>query len=554
MRRHRCSTLLLAVLAAVLAAVVPGGAAAAQGTAPVPPSDVVYADVDRLAALGLLDSVIIGQRPYSRRELARIAAVALRRLARGTAEGRELPSDVEGVVARLTARFGEAAGTAADGRAVVSLLDGASLAAHATDAVRRGFSSPITDRLEATIDPLAAPRRLGRPAPAGQSIDVELAQRIEPARWLAFHARERVGFDRRNGRFDDPHEELLLAGARIRLGNLAIDAGREQLAWSQGEAGSDGLFIAADAPALDQISFAGDRPFLLPGFLRGLGPTQATLVVAELGPSEVRSHSKLLAYKVSVQPRPSMEFGASFLNHFGGAGGRKSSFGNRLIDFLPFVDIFRNHNYTDSSRTLDVESDKLLGVDGRWRIADLGGLLLSGELLIDDFDVHRLPTMFGWDGSQTFAVSLPSVAGSPLALRVAATHMGVRTYTHSALTNGIATRGRLLGDELGPDAKAFDFGVAWNASGGTRVGLDARTALYSLSDYTSIERNGTLEQHRKGHVINELRDRLLGSLRMNETDRLSLIVRAGVERIRNADFAPDTRHSYVVDVSLRLAR
>ena len=62
------------------------------------------------------------------------------------------------------------------------------------------------------------------------------------------------------------------------------------------------------------------------------------------------------------------------MNHYGGEGGRPSSFGNRLIDFLPFIDIFRRHNYTDSTRTLDVDSDKVLGLDGRLQI---GGLAAS---------------------------------------------------------------------------------------------------------------------------------------------------------------------------------
>ena len=542
------------LLAIFLLTTAPLARAAGQGTAPVPPSDLAYRDVDRLAALGLLDTVIVGQRPYSRRELARIAAMARDRIARAPMAGGKLPPDVGAIVARLTTRFARDAETREHSAPVLSLLDGASIEATSTDAVRRGFSAPLARGIEATIDPLASPRRLGSPAPTGQSLGVELAQRAEPAPWLAVHARERLDLDRRNGSFDRVHDELLLAGARIRLGNVAVDAGREQLAWSQGTEGSEGLFIAGDAPALDQISIAGDRPFLLPGFLRALGPTQATLVVADLGPSAARSHSKLLGYKVSVQPRPSLELGASFLNHFGGRGGRASGFGNRLIDFLPFVDIFRGHNYTDSTRTLDVESDKLLGVDGRWRVARLGGLLVSGELLIDDFDVHRMPTMFGWDGSQTLALSLPSVARSGWSLRAAATHMGVRTYAHSTLTNGITTRGRLLGDELGPDAKAFDLGATWHATGAARVGLEGRTALYSYSDYTSIDANGTLELRRNGRVINELRDRVMATIELNEGPWLALVARAGAERIRNADFTTARRSSYVADVSLRVTR
>ena len=536
-----------AVLAALLLAAA-SGRVGAQGTAPVAPTDLVYRDVDRLADLGLLDSVVVGQRPYSRRELARLAGIASRR----SASGATLPADVAGIVARLVSRFGGDSGRAGPAAPTVSLLDGASLGVSSTDAVRRGFSSPIPDKVEATIDPLALPRRLGWPAPTGQTLGVELAQRIEPASWLAMHARERVDLDRRDGSFDREHDELLLAGVRARFGNVAVSAGREQLAWSTTT--DEGLFLAADAPALDQVSLAGDRPFLLPGFLRAVGPTQATLIVADLGPSATRSHSKLLAYKVSVQPTSTVELGASFLNHFGGRGGRASSFGNRLIDFLPFIDIFRRHNYTDTTRTLDVESDKLLGLDGRWRLAALGGLVLSGEMLIDDFDVHRLPTMFGWDGSQTAAATLPSVGGSPLSLHLAATHMGVRTYAHATLTNGITSRGQLLGNELGPDAKAFDLGLGWHGDGRMRLSLDGRTELYSLSDYTVVDRGGTLHLYRKGRVINELRDRLMGTMELHATPATALVLRAGAERIRNADFTAARRRSYVVDLSVRLAR
>lgn len=66
----------IGLLAALMVSPVPR--AGAQGTALVPTSDFVYADIDRLSELGVLDSVIIGQRPCSRREIARIARVALR--------------------------------------------------------------------------------------------------------------------------------------------------------------------------------------------------------------------------------------------------------------------------------------------------------------------------------------------------------------------------------------------------------------------------------------------------------------------------------------------
>jgi hypothetical protein len=545
--RRAATTLLLCVVAPRVHA---------QGTAIVPPGDLAYADVDRLAELGMLDSVIIGQRPYSRREFTRIVRTARETLVRRVDDERRERSSVvvNAILGRLAERFDAGPATEAEGAegAALSLIDAASLTLGKTDAVRRGLAGSLANGIEATIDPLAV-RRLGTPAPSGRTVALELSQLLDVTRWLSFHATERLEhrvprdttLSRRAG-------ELLTAGARARFRNVALRIGREQVTWSQSS--GDGLFLASDAPALDLVSLGGDRPFLLPGMLRLVGPTQATLVLAELGPSVVRSHSKLLAYKVSIQPRRDLELGATFMNHYGGSGGRASGFGNRLVDFLPFVDIFRAHNYTDTTRMLDVDSDKLLGVDGRLRIARLGGLVVTGELLIDDFDVHRIRTLFTWDGAQTLGIVAPRIAGSAFSVQLSAKHTGVRTYAHGVLSNGIATRGRLLGDELGPDAKAFGATVRWEPLGPVRTALEGRSATYSKSSYVTEERGTYFVIRRVGAASNELRDRAVASLVADLADGLALTARVAAERIRNAAFLGGTRHDYAAELAVRFAR
>jgi hypothetical protein len=535
------------VLPAVLL-LVPGARAVGQGgTAPVPPSDPVYRDVDRLAELGVLDTVLLGQRPYSRRELARIALTAQGRLVHDA--GILRATEASAIAERLVHRFVPAEASRSAAVTVVP-IDGASIQLVSTDAVRRGFAGTFPERLEATIDPLSLPRRPGPPAPRGQSAALELAQRVEVKDWLAVHARERFGAGSPEPDGSSTRADLLLGGVRMRVSNLALSIGREQLAWAATD--EEGLFVASDAPALDQVSLAADHPFVLPGFLRLLGPTRANVFLADLGPSVVRSGSRLLGYKVSILPSSSVELGASFLNHFGGEGAPSASLGNRVIDFLPFVDIFRRHNYTDTTRTLDVESDKLLGVNARVRVARLSGLTLTTELLIDDFDVHRIPTLFGWDGSQTFAALLPSLGGSAFSLGVNAAHTGIRTYTHGPLSNGITTRGILIGDELGPDAKAFGARLGWHGRNGGRVELAWRSELYSRSDYHVVDVDTRFTPHRIGSVVNELRDRLVASAEWPRARGITLLARAGAERIRNADFGTGTLHSYRIDIGARL--
>ncbi len=531
------------MLRAVAALALTSAATQAQGTATVLPSDELYADLDRLSDLGFLDSVVIGQRPYSRREIGRILRAARERSNQLGERGHDLRiTDLElsigdGILRRLETRFSREIDEIPSTDALFAILDDAQLNYHYTDVQRRPFAGTFGSTLDASMGSLL-PRRLGPSYVAGSTLGIELAQRLEPTTWLAFTARERAEYAwAKDSALRRGSAELLAASVRARFRNVALEIGRTQLSWAQSP--DEGLFIAADAPALDLVSLSADRPFGLPGVLRWLGPTKATLFVAELGPSDVRSHSKLLGYKVSIQPSRRAELGATLLNHYGGEGGRPSSLGDRLIDFLPFVDIFRRHNYTDTTRTLDVDSDKLLGVDGRLRIGGVRGVVVTGELLIDDFDVRRIPKLLTGYGSQAIGVTVPRLFSPVLSLKLTAKHMGILTYTHAALTNGITTRGRLLGDELGPDAKAFGARLTWQPTAEIRLSLEGRSAIHSNAEYVRYYADTSSTRfvvQKTGRTADELRDRLGTHLLVQSEAGPSVSLRFMTERSRNFAF------------------
>jgi hypothetical protein len=515
----------------------------AQGTATVLPSDELYADLDRLSELGFLDSVVIGQRPYSRREIGRILRAARERSNQLGERGHDLRvTDLElsigdGILRRLETRFSREIDEIPSRDATLAIVDDALFTVHYTDVQRRPFAGTFGSTLDATMGSLL-PRRLGPSYVPGTTMGLEIAQRLEPTTWLAFTARERADYAwAKDTAFRRGSAELLAASMRARFRNVALEIGRTQLSWAQSP--DEGLFIAADAPALDLVSLSTDRPFGLPSVLRWLGPTKATLFVADLGPSDVRSHSKLLGYKVSIQPSQRAELGATFLNHYGGEGGRPSSLGNRLIDFLPFIDIFRRHNYTDTTRTLDVDSDKLLGVDGRLRLGGLHGVVVTGELLIDDFDVRRIPELLTGYGSQAIGVTIPRLFSPLLSLKLTAKHMGILTYTHTELRSGITTRGRLLGDELGPDAKAFGARLTWQPVAELRLSVEGRSAIHSNGQYIIYYADSSNTRYvvqKTGRTADELRDRLGVHLLVQSEAGPSASLRFMTERARNFEF------------------
>src|SRR4051812_13302774 len=56
---------------------------AAQATVTVPVQDPVYRDLDRLFGAGAIKTMVVGMKPYSRREIARIIGAALAKPAWG---------------------------------------------------------------------------------------------------------------------------------------------------------------------------------------------------------------------------------------------------------------------------------------------------------------------------------------------------------------------------------------------------------------------------------------------------------------------------------------
>jgi hypothetical protein len=258
---------------------------------------------------------------------------------------------------------------------------------------------------------------------------------------------------------------------------------------------------------------------------------------------------------VSIQPSPRTEFGASFMNHFGGEGGRPASTTDRLIDFLPFIDIFRRHNYYDSTRTLDVDSDKILGIDGRLRVGGLRGVLFTGEMLIDDFDVHRIPYLLTGYGSQSFGITFPRFVSPLVSLKLSAKHMGILTYSHSVLTNGITTRGRLLGDELGPDAKSFGAQVTWEPTAAARLSVEARSAFYSNAEYNSFYANGDSSHYvvqKTSKKDDERRDRIAGTVLFQSEAGPAMTLRFVGEKAKNYLFLGGDRMYYAAELALHL--
>jgi hypothetical protein len=182
-------------------------------------------------------------------------------------------------------------------------------------------------------------------------------------------------------------------------------------------------------------------------------------------------------------------------------------------------------------------------------------VVLTGEVLIDDFDVHRIPKLFTGYGSQALGVTLPRLFSPLLSLKLTAKHMGILTYTHGVLTNGITTRGQLLGDELGPDAKAFGARLTWQPSAEVRFSLDGRSAIHSNAQYVAYyadPENTKYVVQKTSRTADELRDRIGAHLLVQLESGPAFALRLVTQRTRNFEFQGFRRTDSAGELSVRV--
>ncbi len=556
-RRAR-RTLVLA-LAGVSSVATAAGAQRGDATPVVAATDRVYRDIERLLAAGLLADVMMGQRPFSVAEVARLARFGenaltavraavddprssasaraaaharLRQLAWADQAVQQLATS--GRIARLDrGRVQLRAGGGADllllhstspARAIPYLGLGVSDAIIASAAEHR--SGLVVGRGEIAVGELGGWVGLGPVAIAGRGRGIVEAEGT------------RHGGNTGNA-------GIHTASARLLWGNAVVSVGREQLHWAQPAVG--GLALSTSARPLGQLSIGMERPGRLPWFFAHLGPARGTAFIASLGRRQNFTNARLSGYKLSLLPHPRVELGATMLSQWGGEGAPEMRGWDVLRDHVPFLT-------PGGGGRLQV-SNKLAAVDWRIRLSHRSGLTVYGEAAIDDLDRERLVSGMRQDGAQLLGVYLPHVGGDGRwSITVDGRRTGLRFYNHHQFTSGFSADGAILGDPLGPNARAVSIsGTRDIGSGGVRGqihiaataerrSMDRYQILYPPLDFVRLETRPA-----------EDRQRLTVGWMGAPRDRLSLRLGVSGERITGfGGTAGDQRWAAMSEAALSL--
>ena len=446
------------MFAAVLAALMLPVALAAQATVTVPVQDPVYRDLDRLFGSGLIKTMIVGQRPYSRREIARVVMDASQ-----TPPRRTMSEGNRRILERLARQFAPEIAALRDHKAPLKRLvvDDARLEAVGTNSPRRPIPNDNTGSIDADVNPLLNDRA-GRTYRVGTNLAADADVSFRAARGLGFRIDPRV-VGNVNGSSTFAQGSLEAASMTWLVRNIAIEAGRQQYVWGQGMEG--GLLGSTSGRPLDMIRIATDTPF----FLYKLGPTRGTLVVGELGQNQHFPHSTIVAYKLSGNPFVSrFELSASVFAEQGGKGAPGATLVDNLVDLIPVL------KYTLQTQNRNQFSNKFAGWEYRLRLPELSGLQLYAEHQFDDMDPRRWKSTLWEDGGHLFGFSFAQLgAASNLSTAVEFHHTGIRYYKHGVFLSGVTFNRVLLGDPLGNQADGGYWRLAWDAGGASTVTFDA---------------------------------------------------------------------------------
>jgi hypothetical protein len=498
--------------ARIIAVALIPAAAAAQATQTVPANDPIYRLIDHLAASRLVDTVILGQRSMSRREIARILG-----------EAKARAGETGWLVERLR-EFKEAFPDSIRKGSVIAVADADAII---MDSPGRGIAADANGAIDVDLNPLSA-NRLGRSIADGQTYSYKLSVSAGFTPWLVGAASERMSWLEpriAEGKGDTEVEQLYL---RALWKNVGVLVGRDQLFFGQGV--EAGILTSLNARGVDQVRLSSDRPFRLPWLLRHAGPAQATIAFGDLGGDQTFPHTRFLGYKVSIRPHRRFEIGTGFVEQVGGEGAPGGTFLQKAVDAFPIIDaVILHRNF--------LFGNKFVGVDIRYTLPGVAGTQFYAEGVFDDFDLRRVRSVFTEDAGYVWGLSASCLLECGRVRAAAEYHVtGLRFYTHGWYRSGFTLERKFLGDPLGPRGRgaygivdidgrrgSLTFNVAYEDRSGNKYGALSTTPDDSDFRFIVVERNPAERRWRSTMTAS------FGGTR----DRVGYTVSGGAERVEN---------------------
>jgi hypothetical protein len=310
-----------------------------MGSTFVPSDSWVYAAFDRLAALQYVNTAILGLRPWTRMECARLTEEAESALP----EGRALDEEMAQLQSRLAQEFAYEIGLLGGGRNFTAKLESVYARAVSisgpplTDSYHfgqtisydfgrpfeRGTNGQAGGSFSATAGPLALYVRAeyqhapSAPAPSDAIVNFIATGDGVPVSKVPAGPINTIN-----------RLQLLDSYVSVNLNNWQIVLGRQSLSWAPS---TDSLMWSDNILPVNMVRLVNPEPFTLPGFLRHLGPVRIDQFFGRLGGHPYFPRPFVFGQKINLKPFSFLELGFGRRGMLGESGGVNPLTGGNLL-------------------------------------------------------------------------------------------------------------------------------------------------------------------------------------------------------------------------------
>lgn len=336
-----------------------------MGSTYVPLDSWIYPALDRLAALGYVESGFEGMRPWTRIECARMIDEA----EDAQRTGRFLSGDVVEMLSRLEDEFSFEIGLLDGRRNLNASLESAyartvSISGPAlTDSYHfgqtvsydfgrpfeRGTNEQVGGAFRAEAGPFAVYVRAeyqhapSAPAPSEAVLNVIALKDEVPVP-------PNVGIGAINRpRLLDTYIALKLSP--VKLNSWQLSVGRQSHSWGPGPGGA--FLLSDNAEPFDMVEVVNPDPIRLPLFLKYLGPVKIDQFVGRLEGRSDHPHPWVYGQKISFKPLPCLEIGYGRVTTIGGQGGDPFTLHNFFLSLFGQVSHKLNSVPGDNDNEMD---------------------------------------------------------------------------------------------------------------------------------------------------------------------------------------------------------
>jgi membrane-associated phospholipid phosphatase len=447
-----------------------------MGSPSVPLDSWVYSAIERLAALRAINTQIMGVKPWTRMECARLTEEASETLQDGTTlngeeatriqthlaqefayeinllyGGRNLTANLESVYARTVSISGPA------------LTDGYHFGQTVSYDFGRPFQRGTNEQAGGSFSGEAGPlllyvRAEYQHSPAAPALSSAAANAISTADKIPLQYEPTGPFMQIN------RVRLLDAYVGANLGNLQLTVGKQSLSWTPAPGGS--MLWSDNAESVNMVRFVNPEPLRLPSFLKVFGPVRIDLFVGRLQGHPYVPRPFEYGQKLSFKPVSFLELGFARTDTIGGQG----SGGNSITSQHLFQSFFGLVN----SQINSVPGDAHTEMDWTLYVPWVRNyIVLYGDAYADD-DVLPIknPPKNPWHpgiyitrfpGLPKLDLHVDSVSTEQPGLTFdnsyvpgAPVNSGQFNYWNFNYRDGYTNGGNLIGNSVGRDGRAFE--------------------------------------------------------------------------------------------------